>query len=258
MKTKYLIGVILLTLAVIIGGLILVSYNNNYHTEPWFPNNPKQSNLKTELVDLSNISTGKLALAKYYSLDPLDIELKTAQYSLPLKTSQISNYKDFSKKISLDDNALGLLNKNGFVVVDNTFNSSEEDITNPYKILKDKDVPIFITSDSLLHLYHIQFDETLRQIEEKEFYGNIWEISKELLDDQVKIYNSLQQDSELAEAYKRNVAYLSVGLELLKPKDGQVKEKCANNDWECQSQDASAYFTEKELNISILLKFQIL
>ena len=34
-------------------------------------------------------------------------------------------------------------------------------------------MPIFVTSDTLLHLYHIQFDETLREIEEREFYPDM-------------------------------------------------------------------------------------
>ncbi|MCK5177689.1 MAG: DUF3160 domain-containing protein, partial [Candidatus Aenigmarchaeota archaeon] len=148
--------------------------------------------LKIQAVDLSDIQDEKLEFVKYYSLNELNIELKTAQYNLPLKTSQISNYKDFSRKVFLDNKTLNLLNKNGFAVTDNLFNlkinSKEEDITNPYKTLKDKEIPVFITSDSLLHLYHIQFDETLRQIEEGEFYDGIWEISKELLDDSAKNY----------------------------------------------------------------------
>ncbi|MEA1936671.1 MAG: DUF3160 domain-containing protein [Patescibacteria group bacterium] len=251
MKTKYLVSVVLLVLVIITGGVALICYyKNNDIKLPYLSDKPKQEQgvLKTELIDLSNISSEKLAFAKYYSLDPLDVELKTAQYSLPLKASSIKNYQDFSKKVSLDDKTLSALNKNGFAVIDNSFNPNEEDITNPYKTLKDKEIPIFITSDSLLHLYHIQFDETLRQIEEREFYDNIWEISEELLDVQTKIYNSSQQDSELAEAYRRNIIYLSVGLELLKPQDDQAKEECADNNWECQAQDASAYFTQEELN----------
>ena len=264
MKTKYFIGVVLLAL-VITGGVILL---NNFITL-YFPAPSEQEGisqegiLKTEPIDLSNVSTEKLAFAKYYSLDPLDIELKTAQYDLPLKTSEISNYKDFSKKIFLDDNALSLLNKNGFAVIDNPFNSSEEDITNPYKILKDKEIPVFITSDSLLHLYHIQFDETLRQIEEKEFYDKMWEISKKLLEKSSKQLNDrmeymtrafmtgedAERYNEVNEAYRRNIVYLSVGLSLLEPQGGQIRWTChEKNHWECEMKDPTAYFTQEELD----------
>jgi len=234
MKTKFLISAVLLVFVIIIGGVIFVNYCKKIDFPPT-PSEPKWGTLKTKPINLSNISAEKLAFAKYYSLDSLDIELQTAQYNLPLKTSSIKNYKDFSKKISLDNETLSSLNKNGFAVIDNPFYLKEEDITNPYKILKDEEIPVFITSDSLLHLYHIQFDETLRQIEEREFYDKIWEISKELLDKSSKQLDDrmeymtradmtgeqLERYNKLDEAYKRNIIYLSVGLELLKPKNGQ-------------------------------------
>lgn len=196
----------------------------------------------TEPIDLSGVQTEKLSFTQYYSITPLDIDLQVSQYNLPLKTDQISNFPDFSTKISLSNDALDLLEKNGFAVIDNPFNPTEEYITQPYKTLKDREIPIFITSDSLLHLYHIQFDETLRQIEEREFYDGIWEISKELLDDSIKKYESA--DGELKEASKRDVAYFSVGLSLLQPKSDQL----CKDGWKCEDPGlAGAYFKEEDL-----------
>lgn len=198
----------------------------------------EKSTLKIEPVDLSGIQTEKLSFTQYYYIDPLDIDLKVSQYTLPLEAKQISNYQDFSTEISLSNDASSLLEKNGFVVIYNPFNPKGEDITQPYKTLKDKEIPIFITSDSLLHLYHIQFDETLRQIEEREFYDGIWEISKELLDDSIKKYESA--DGELKEASKRDVAYFAVGLALLQPKQDQL---CPSQyEYECD-----AYFGKEDL-----------
>ena len=121
-------------------------------------------------IDLSGPQAENLSFQEYYSLTPLDITPKAPQYGLPLRTDDISNFEDFSRKVPLGSYALKLLKENGFVVIENPFNPQEERITRPYKTLKDREVPIFITSDSLLHLYHIQFNETLRQIEEREFY----------------------------------------------------------------------------------------
>ncbi|MEA3254344.1 MAG: DUF3160 domain-containing protein [Candidatus Altiarchaeota archaeon] len=218
-------------------GIVLISGCVKQPTPP----KDENSTLKTEPINLSGVKTEKLSFIKYYSLNPLDITLQVPQYNLPLQTNQISNFNDFSKKIPLSSKASNLLEKNGFVVVDNPFNSREEYITKPYKTLKDKEIPVFITSDSLLHLYHIQFDETLRQIEEREFYGNIWVISNELLKDSVNEYNSATGD--LKEASKRNVAYFAVGLMLLKPTAEQL---CKGDKWECEGNDA--FFTREELN----------
>ena len=200
------------------------------------------STLKTEPIDLSGVVTEKLTFVRHYSLGPLNISLQAPQYELPLQTIKISNFPDFSANISLSDAALRLLEKNGFVVISNPFNPKEEDITRPYKALKANEIPVFITSDSLLHLYHIQFDETLRQIEEKEFYDTIWEISKELLDDSIQKYNSSTGD--LNEASKRNVAYFAVGLSLLQPKEDQL----CKDERECEDPGlASAYFKKEDL-----------
>jgi len=236
MKTKYFTyGILLLVILVstFISGCIKQS--KLPHEE--------NSTIKTEPIDLSGIQTEKLSFIKHYSLSSLDINLRVPQYNLPLQTNKISNFGVFSGKISLNNEALELLKKNGFVVVNNPFNTKEEDITLPYKTLKTEEVPIFITSDSLLHLYHIQFDETLRQIEEREFYGKIWDISKKLLEDSIEKYNSATGD--LREASKRNVAYFSVGLELLKPKENQL---CNPNKWECDDPGiASAFFKQENL-----------
>jgi hypothetical protein len=198
--------------------------------------------LKTEPVDLSSVQTEKLSFINYYSLNPLNVTLQVPQYNLPLNADEISNFNDFSTKIPLDEDASRLLEKNGFVVTSNPFNPGGEYITEPYKTLKEKKIPIFITSDSLLHLYHIQFDETLRQIEEREFYDTIWEISKELLNDSIDDYNNY--DGDLKEASRRNVAYFAVGLSLLQPREEQL----CKDEWKCRDPGlASAYFEPEDL-----------
>ena len=229
MKTNQKILIVIGVLAVI--GIILI--NGCVKEKPIPTQQP--STLKTEPIDLSNIQTEKISFTKYYSLDPLNVKLQTAQYNLPLKTNEISNFNKFESRIKLSNEARKELQDKGFAIIENPFNPKEEDITDPYKTLKDKEIPIFITSDSLLHLYHIQFDETLRQIEEREFYDKIWDISKTLYDYSIKQYNN--SDGDLKEAAKRNVAYFAAGLELLKPKKEQIckKEKygiCYISDYE--------------------------
>ena len=196
--------------------------------------------LKTEPIDLSGVATEKMGFAEGYSLHALEIPLNVPQYDLPLNTDQISNYDSFSRKIPISDGALSLLEENGFVVMDNPFNQKEEDIIQPYDALKDNEIPVFITSDSLLHLYHIQFDETLRQIEEREFYDLIWEISKELLNDSIEQYENAGENSELKEASRRNAAYFAVGLCLLQPRPEQVCQ--SEREWEC----TDAYFKKED------------
>jgi len=249
MKNKTLFFMVLLTGLLLAGCVEETSETSTTSTTL----SNTQPSLVTPPINLSGVEAEGISFTEYYSLDPLNIELKTAQYNLPLATSEISNINDFSGKITLSDGATAMLERNGFVVVENPFNQVEESITQPYETLKDREIPVFITSDSLLHLYHIQFDETLRQIEEREFYDKIWDISKQLLNESIDGYGKIAmlsrtlspQEQELMEVYKRNIAYLSVALELLKPKEDQL---CDLDEWECQDPGIkSAYFTEEDL-----------
>ncbi len=236
MWCKYSV-ILILIVSMIIGGC--VDQVPDEPQEPQEPIQPEKPVLKTEPIDLSGTTAEKMDFAKHYSLDPLNIALNAPQYELPLQTNQISNYDLFSGEIQLSDDAFRLLEKNGFAVIDNPFDRKEEDIVQPYKTLAEAEIPIFVTTDSLLHLYHIQFDETLRQIEEREFYNLVWGISEQLLDSSMESYEN--SDGDLKEASRRDVAYFSVGLSLLQPKPEQVCQ--SENEWEC----TDAYFEKGDL-----------
>ena len=177
--------------------------------------------LETKEVNLSNSGVENSSIAGNYRLEALDVELKVPPYELPLKKDNISNYGNFSDRIPLNESALKMLEKNGFVVIENPYNPKEEDITSMYDTLKKEGIPIFITTDSLLHLYHIQFDETLRQIEEKEFYDTLWKTDLSLLNASIEKYNSAAGEEQ--EAARRNAAYFAVALSLLQPKPTQIQ-----------------------------------
>ncbi|OYT27459.1 MAG: dTDP-glucose 4,6-dehydratase [Candidatus Altiarchaeales archaeon ex4484_96] len=208
----------------------------------------------TPKIDLSNTQTEGLSFLKHYQAKSLEIQLKTAQYQLPLTLKQTANHEQFTMKIALEQERKNLLEANGFVVIQNPLNSQKEDMVEVYDALKNQEIPVYVTSDSLLHLYHIQFDETLRQIEEAEFYDNIYNISKELLSISQNGYGKLAvlcrtltpQEQELSDAYKRNIIYLSVALKLLEPTEDQL---CNLGEWQCQDSGIkNAFFTEEELH----------
>ena len=183
-----------------------------------------------EPVDLSGMSDESGGFAKYYASPALEFVPRVPSYNLPLATGDIANYRDLSSKIALDPASLALLEENGFVVIENPYNPREEDITRPYQALKEHDLPIFITTDSLLHLYHIQFDETLRQIEEREFYDAVWQLSDRLLASSLETFEAASGEEK--EAARRNAAFFAVGLALLEPGADQL---CTGeNAWQCQ------------------------
>jgi len=161
----------------------------------------------------------------YYSKEKLQFEADVPAYSLPLKASEIANYDDFIQKIPLTNESMDLLYKNGFVVIENPAienlpGAGNTLVNSTYKDLKVADVPIFITSDSLLHLYHIQFDETLKRAESEEFYDELWKLDRALLEASIGDYDSASGLEK--EAARRNVAYFAVALKLLEPESYQI------------------------------------
>ncbi|WP_048107048.1 DUF3160 domain-containing protein [Methanosarcina barkeri] len=184
--------------------------------------NTSTGHLKTEAVNLSGFEAENSSLVGNYRLDALDIELKTPQYELPLQESDITNYEKFSKRFLTDEAAREKLKENGFVVISNPYNPKEDDITAMYNSLENEGQLIFITSDTLLHLYHVQFDDSMSQIEQNKLYDILWELDKALLNASVEDYN--RTSGEEKEATRRNAAYFSVALSLLQPRDEQIKE----------------------------------
>jgi len=172
------------------------------------------------------------SFSKYYSKENLRFEANVSPYSLPLQASEIANYDNFTQKVPLTNASKDLLYKNGFVVIENgttenLYTAGQILVNYTYRDLKTADVPIFITSDSLLHLYHIQFDETLKQVEEEEFYDDLWNLDKDLLEASIEDYNRSVEDNaseEVKEAARRNVAYFAVALSLLQPKPEQTEQ----------------------------------
>ena len=167
-------------------------------------------------LTIPSVSTGdtdnpKLILSSEYTSEALSLTLSAPAYSLPLTLSEISNQQNITEVFRLAENQKALLEKNGFVTIP-WFKG--DDIVAPYNEMKQLDVPIFVTSDTLLHLYHIQFNEILKRIEEEEFFDQLVDMSLEMMERADQDYNSFS-DADLKEAARRNVAYFAVPLKLL-------------------------------------------
>ncbi len=172
--------------------------------------------LEIPSVATGDISNPKLALASNYELEGFSVTLASPTYTLPLALNQIVNMSDIDSSFQLETNQQELLQENGFV----TIPWRGDDIIEPYETMKEWGVPIFVTSDTLLHLYHIQFNEILKRIEEEEFFDQLVDMSQAMLERSIQDYIN-STDFELEEAARRNVAYFAVGLSLLQtPTEG--------------------------------------
>jgi len=214
--------VILLSVVILTGFIGGILYLQKNKIDPR-PSQDQPSITKEPTTPSSVVLAKTLIKPEDIIVEKVDVKPQIPSYDLPLQTKDISNYQEFSEKIKLSPEALSLLEKNGFAVIPTPENIGKQpdDFAAFYSDLKWKDLPIIITTDSLLHYYHIFFDTTLMKLERDLFYDDIWEVSEELLEDSVRIYNTAE-DEDLKEAAKRNVAYLSVALEVLRPQKNQV------------------------------------
>ncbi len=201
--------------------------NDTFFYDTSAPSPVENFSEKSNTIELEKQSS----FSGYYSKENLQFGASVPTYSLPLEASEISNYGDFIQNIPLTNESRNLLYKNGFVVIENRAienlpGAGNTRVNDTYRDLKVADVPIFITSDSLLHLYHIQFDETLKRAESGKFYDELWKLDKALLEASVEDYDSASGLEK--EAARRNVAYFAVALSLLEPKSDQIGQSWEN------------------------------
>jgi hypothetical protein len=152
----------------------------------------------------------KFTMVDCYELEQLSISPDAPDYLLPLDLNEVTNFGEVEATFYLTESQKQLLQENGFVVIP----WHGDDVVQPYKTLKEREIPIFVTSDTLLHLYHIQFNEILKRLEEEEFFDGLIDTSLAMMDRAMQDYESFG-GGDLKEAAKRNVAYFAVALSLL-------------------------------------------
>jgi len=102
------------------------------------------------------------------------------------------------------------LGANGFVVSP----GEELEFFALYEKARYQNEPIFITSDSLLHSYHLMFDKALRVAEENHFVAVLQSLNQSMLAKSDDVYQQLK-GGPWEEPARRNVAYFGVASRLL-------------------------------------------
>lgn len=219
-KKVWIISGILAAVVILVAGGYFLLINKKPGGE--VPGQIISNNIKNALF--ANVALAKKLIQPEDIISTIpSVNPQVPTYSLPLNISKdISNWSKSSGQMNLSDSAKSLLSKNGFVTINNAnLFSSKEDFASFYSEIQDKDLPVFVTTDSLLHYYHVFFDTSLMRMEKDIFYDDVWQMSKKFYDDSLNIYQS-SNDPLVKEAAKRNVAYLATALELLKPKLDQI------------------------------------
>ncbi|KKU09544.1 MAG: hypothetical protein UX15_C0034G0002 [Parcubacteria group bacterium GW2011_GWA1_45_7] len=146
----------------------------------------------------------------------VNISPKVPAYTVSPDLSNIINakdlyYYDFSPS-SFSDKERNLFIKNAFVVKP----SYNNEFFPLYESNRYSYIPSFITTDSILHNYHLMFDFLLKQLEEQKLAAELKQLNANMLAESLNQYNNLK-GTEWENAAKRNVGFFAVSSKLLDP-----------------------------------------
>jgi len=128
--------------------------------------------------------------------------------SLPVELAGLPNYDSFG----FSGAQSALLAQNGFVV-------SPADWLEFYQVYEEsryRDIPVFVTTDSVFHVYHLLFDKMLRDLERAHFEPDIQALTAACLQSAQYLYGEMQ-GTDLEDAARRVVAYFAVADALINP-----------------------------------------
>jgi len=143
-----------------------------------------------------------------YIPQPSQILPAAESYSVAPDLSNVVNAGDFS----FDAAERGLLARNHFFVTPKRSgdHSGYKEMYDLYNEAREQNIPIFVTTDALLHSFHLIFDHMLMEIEEAHFYGDLDRLLSGLLEIvQYQLYPAVNEDSTRA-AIHQAMDYLIV------------------------------------------------
>jgi len=134
--------------------------------------------------------------------------LNAPQYSIYSGLSNIANIDQFP---SLPVDVKNAIYHNGFVVIPQ---SSYKQIHEILEYNEEGEIPSFVSSDAVLHAYHILYDLALREAEVYSFWDLLGNLTKSLLDSAFTQYESAPE-GRWKEASIRNLMFFAVAMTLL-------------------------------------------
>ncbi len=146
----------------------------------------------------------------FYEEAPVNITPAVKPYKVAAGLGNITNKEMFE----LSEAARSLLIENGFVVVPGKYPHRE--FFGLYEMNRYEPVPLFVTTDSLLHNYHLFLDHLLRVIETEKLAPELKELNRAMLSRVQSQYAELK-GTGWENAAKRNAGFFAVAVKLMEP-----------------------------------------
>ena len=147
----------------------------------------------------------------HYKAVAVHVKPAVPPYALPVRPAEVLSLDEVLKKMGVKETKF--LARHGFAI----YPARGDDFAKYYKMIKDREVPVYVTADSVLHLYHMQFDDILKSAEQKEFVPALAALLTTLDEyiDQTRRVRSRQPPAQLEEAERLARAYLHLTRRLL-------------------------------------------
>lgn len=156
----------------------------------------------------------------------VDISPKIPVYAVNQDLSNVTNAADYPH---LSKDRQKLLAKNSFLVEQSFY----REFFPLYESNRYSFTPNFITTDSMLHNYHLMFDHLLKQLEEQKLAAELKKLNAAMLAESLSQYNALK-GTEWENAARRNVGFFAVAGKFMDPSTnvpgmvaGEVKQELA-------------------------------
>ena len=134
--------------------------------------------------------------------------------------SQVAYYERVKEAIGISEEQEEMLEEYGFSIKDVNAERFEDFYC---ERVYAPDLPVFVTIDSILHLFHVVFDCSLRMTEYQTFYPMISEVTHYAFNESLNDYNSISHDGSVKYWAVRNATvYFAVAMSLISGEDVTV------------------------------------
>jgi hypothetical protein len=191
-------------------------------TTPTAPANPGPTSPTTTPVTQSANPTAQAtpsgpvpAVQKYnfsfsaYQEPTVNVKPAFPAYTLAADLANVSNLSSFK----LSEAQKKLLAQNYFVAESANFKYFYE----AYQSFPNRQIPTYISTDSVANVYHLLFDKLLRETEKRYLQPNLLALNQALYETSLKQYDAVK-GTALEKAAARNVAFAAVARKLADPK----------------------------------------
>ena len=179
-----------------------------YYNRSTVPDN--SDNIKGDILKPKTVSAQ--GFSEYKDVK-VNVSPKVADYKVNADLSNVKVNSNLEYQVEgLSEEGKKMLASNAFVVTPNSYN----EFFSLYESNRYQMIPNFVTTDSILHTYHLYFDHLLRQLEEQYLIPELKKLNAGMLAEAKANYDLLKGTSWEVAA-KRNVGFFSVGSILMDP-----------------------------------------